>query len=251
MKHLDLFSGIGGFALAAAWTGQIETVGFCEIEESCIDVLNKHWPKVKKHRDIKELDGDLYAGIDIITGGYPCQPFSVAGSQKAQEDDRHLWPYMRRVIAQAKPTWAICENVYGHIKLGLDSVLYDLETLGYSCQSFVIPALSTGANHNRERVFIVAYATGNGLNESTASPSNGKADEHCTKRQDESCNDEGCGGVRPELEWRGKTPGRWGVKPPTLRVDDGLPNRMDRNKMLGNAIDPQIAYELFKAVLAA
>ena len=249
MRHLDLFSGIGGFALAARWAG-IETVAFCEIEEKCRDVLRKHWPTLPIHEDIRDLNGGDYAGIDIITGGYPCQPFSVAGSQKAQEDERHLWPQMLRVITQTKPTWAICENVYGHIKLGLDGVLHDLESIGYACQSFVVPALATGANHNRQRVFIVAYSSSNGQHESKARTSDGKANEHSEKRPNKNSNHEGCGSVRFGVDWKGDPIGRWGTKPPSLRVDDELPDRMDRNKMLGNAIDPMIAYELMRCMKA-
>ncbi len=249
LKHLDLFAGIGGFSLAAKWAG-IDTVAFCEIDESCHKVLNKHWPMLPIHKDIKKLDGNDYAGIDLITGGYPCQPFSVAGSQKAEEDDRHLWPEMFRIITQAKPTWVICENVYGHVKLGLDSVLHDLEGIGYACQSFIIPALATGANHNRERVFIVAYSPSNGQHEGKARVSNGKANEYSEEGKDEDCNNEGFSRLRFGVDWKGKTIGRWGVKPPALRVDDELPNRMDRNRMIGNAIDPMIAYELIKSIKA-
>ena len=249
MEHLDLFSGIGGFALAAQWAG-FETVAFCEIDQECRKVLERHWPEVKKHTDIRELDGNEYAGIKLITGGYPCQPFSVAGSQKAQEDDRHLWPEMRRVIAQAKPDWAICENVYGHITLGLDSVLHDLESLGYTSQPFVIPALATGANHNRERVFIVAHTTSNGRDESKTTSGNGKTNDNSEKRQDEDSDHERRGGLRFEMD-RGSIPiRRRGTEPPPLRVDDELPRRMDRNRMLGNAIDPMIAYELLRCVAA-
>lgn len=249
MEHLDLFSGIGGFALAARWAS-IETVGFCEIDDECIKVLNRHWPDVKKHRDIRELNGDEYAGIDIVTGGYPCQPFSVAGSQKAQKDDRHLWPEMFRVITQAKPTWAICENVYGHVKLGLDSVQHELESIGYATQPFVVPALATGANHNRDRVFIVAYATSNGRNGSTATGCNGEANEYSKKRPHKNSHDERCSSLRFEVDWKGDPIGRRGTKPPPLRVDDELPRRMDRNRMLGNAIDPMIAYQLLQCVKA-
>ena len=247
MRHLDLFAGIGGFSLAAKWAG-IDTVAFCEIDENCHKVLGKHWPELPIHKDIKDLDGKEYAGIDIITGGYPCQPFSVAGSQKAKEDNRHLWPEMFRVITQAKPTWAICENVYGHIKLGLDSVLHDLESIGYACQSFVIPALATGANHNRERVFIVAHSTSNGQHEGKTSTCDGKANEHSEKRKDENSNNEGFCGLRFGVDGFGNPIGRWGVKPPALRVDDELPGRMDRNRMIGNSIDPMIAYEILKTV---
>ena len=110
LKHLDLFSGIGGFALAAQWAG-IETVAFCEIDDFACKVLNKNFPCIPVHRDIRELDGSLYAGIDLITGGYPCQPFSTAGKRKGADDPRHLWPEMFRVIKQSRPSWIVCENV--------------------------------------------------------------------------------------------------------------------------------------------
>jgi DNA (cytosine-5)-methyltransferase 1 len=247
LKHLDLFSGIGGFALAAQWAG-FETVAFCEIDDFACKVLNKNFPCIPVHRDIRELDGSLYAGIDLITGGYPCQPFSVAGSQKAAEDDRHLWPEMRRVIAQAKPTWAVCENVHGHVSLGLDCVLHDLESLGYTVQPFVIPALAAGANHNRERVFIVAYAAGNGRDESTTTGSNEASNDSGKGRSQQNSNHEGCGSVRTGVEWGGRSAWGGGIDPPALRVDDGLPNRVDRNKALGNAIVPQVAYEILRCI---
>lgn len=249
MRHLDLFSGIGGFALAAQWAG-IETVAFCEIDNFCHKVLNRNFPGIPIHNDIRALNGEDYAGIDIITGGYPCQPFSVAGSQKAQDDSRHLWPEMCRIIAQAKPTWVVCENVYGHVSLGLDEVLHDLESLGYAAQPFVIPALAAGANHNRERVFIVAYSTSNGCNESSTSGSNEAANDNSTSREKENCHHERRSSLRLGMDWRSGTPWGWGAEPPALRVDDGLPNRMDRCKSLGNAIVPQVAYEILRCIRA-
>ena len=249
MRHLDLFSGIGGFALAARWA-RIDTVAFCEIDEFPRKVLAKNFPNVPMHGDIKDLDGGQYEGIDIITGGYPCQPFSVAGGQKAQKDDRHLWPEMFRVISQAKPSWVICENVFGHIKLGLDKVLHDLEGLGYAVQSFIIPALATGEPHNRDRLYIVAYSASHGLDESKATRSNGTPDEHGSEREDKDCDHEGLGSLRAGMEWAGNTPRPWGIEPPEIRVDDGLPDRMDRNKSVGNAIDPHVAFNIMKSIVA-
>jgi len=248
LKHLDLFSGIGGFALAAQWAG-IETVAFCEIDDFACKVLNKNFPGVPVHRDIRELDGGLYAGIDIITGGYPCQPFSIAGNQRAEKDDRHLWPEMFRIITQAKPTWVVCENVYGHVTLGLDAVINDLESRGYTSQSFVIPAMAKGCNHRRDRVFIVANTTSNGRDESQTSASNEKTTiKRRPKKQNENRYNEGRCGLWPEMEWGGHSTWGWGAKPPALRVDDGLPNRMDRNKALGNAVVPQVAYEILRCI---
>ena len=168
MRHLDLFSGIGGFALGLEATQQIKTVAFCEIDKYCTKVLNKNWPEVPVYNDIKELTHDKLKAdgidnIDIITGGYPCQPFSVAGNKKGVEDPRHLWPEYFRLIKECRPTWVIGENVAGHIKLGLDAVQEDLESEGYSFRTFSISASSIGAPHQRERVWTVAYSERNGL----------------------------------------------------------------------------------------
>ena len=158
LKILDLFSGIGGFSLGVEATGHFETAAFCEIEPYCKQVLKKHWPTVPIFDDIRQLKGTDIGTIDIITGGYPCQPFSVAGKQKAEQDPRHLWPEYFRLIQELRPTWVIGENVSGHIKLGLDSVLEDLASEGYSTRTFSISASSIGANHKRERVWTVAYS---------------------------------------------------------------------------------------------
>ena len=156
MKVLDLFSGIGGFSLGLERAG-METIAFCEIDKFCQKVLKKHWPDIMLHDDITKLDGKEYAGaVDLVCGGYPCQPFSVAGKQKGNKDARHLWPEMFRIIKDAKPRWVIAENVEGHIKLGLDAVLDDLESEGYACWTFIIPACAVGAPHQRNRVWIIA-----------------------------------------------------------------------------------------------
>lgn len=169
MRALDLFSGIGGIALAAEWAG-IETAAFCEIEPYCRRVLSRHWPGVPIYEDVRELtrerlerDGVMDNGaIDLICGGYPCQPFSVAGKRRGAEDDRHLWPEMFRLVRALRPAWVLGENVAGHVHLGLDDVLADLESEGYTCRAFVLPAAAVGAPHRRERVFIVAHADGFG-----------------------------------------------------------------------------------------
>jgi DNA (cytosine-5)-methyltransferase 1 len=166
IKHLDLFSGIGGFSLGLEATGGFETVAFCDVEEFPRKVLQKHWPDVKQYKDIKELTyeklkADGIDTIDIITGGYPCQPFSVAGRKKGEKDPRHLWPEYFRLVKECRPTWVIGENVGGHIKLGLDTVLENLESQGYAVRTFSIPASAVGANHKRERVWIVAYSERN------------------------------------------------------------------------------------------
>ncbi len=166
MNHLDLFSGIGGFSLGFEATQRIKTVAFCEIDSFCTKVLNKNWPTVPVYNDIKELTyeklkTDGIKSIDILTGGYPCQPFSIAGLKKGEKDPRHLWPEMFRLIKECRPTWVIGENVSGHIKLGLDTVQQDLESEGYTLRTFSISAASIGANHQRERIWTVAYSQRN------------------------------------------------------------------------------------------
>ena len=162
LKILDLFSGIGGFSLGLEATGGFETAAFCEIDPYCRSVLKKHWPGVPIFEDIRKLKGTDIGTVDIITGGYPCQPFSVAGKQKGVEDKRHLWPEYFRIIKECRPTWVIGENVGGHIKLGLDSVIEDLESEGYAARTFSISASSVGANHQRERIWIVANSDSSG-----------------------------------------------------------------------------------------
>lgn len=166
MRMLSLFAGIGGIDLAAHWAG-IETVAFCEIEPFCQKVLQKHWPGVPIFDDVRTIDtqqliekgviGDERT-IDIICGGYPCQPFSNAGQRLGEEDDRHLWPEMLRLIRELRPTWVLGENVDGHVTLGLDTVLADLDKAGYTTRAFVIPAAAVGAPHQRKRVFVVGHS---------------------------------------------------------------------------------------------
>jgi DNA (cytosine-5)-methyltransferase 1 len=159
MKVLDLFSGIGGFSVGLEKAG-FKTVAFCEIEPYCQAVLRKHWPDTPIYNDVRSLTGEQLRadGLvpDVIVGGYPCQPFSVAGKQRGAEDDRHLWPEVYRLVADIRPSWCIFENVAGHIKLGLDEVLSDLEAEGYAARPFVIPACGVDAPHRRDRVWIVA-----------------------------------------------------------------------------------------------
>jgi len=160
LKMLDLFSGIGGFSLAAKWAG-IETVGFCEIDKYCQKILNKNFPGIPVFPDITKLRGDEVGSVDVIAGGDPCQPHSVAGNRKGTADDRYLWPQMFRVIKTARPTWVVNENVAGSISNGvLDQKIDDLEGIGYVARPFIIPACAAGAPHRRDRVWLVAYRDG-------------------------------------------------------------------------------------------
>jgi|14BtaG_2_1085337.scaffolds.fasta_scaffold49536_2 DNA (cytosine-5)-methyltransferase 1 len=165
LRVLDLFSGIGGFSLGLERTGGLfETAAFCEFADFPRKVLAKHWPDVPIFQDVRILKGsDIDGPIDVICGGYPCQPFSTAGRRKGQEDDRHLWPEFNRLVAELRPSWVIGENVAGHISMGLDDVLSDLEGQGYSARTFVIPACATDAPHRRDRVWTVAYSRGERL----------------------------------------------------------------------------------------
>lgn len=160
--HLDLFSGIGGFALASNQAG-FKTVGFCEIDSYCQAVLRKHWPGTPIHGDIRGIRGGDYCGISLLTGGFPCQPFSVAGRKRGKEDDRYLWPEMLRVIREARPRWIVGENVANIVNLALDQVHTDLEGEGYEVESVIIPACAVDAPHRRDRVWILAHSEHDGL----------------------------------------------------------------------------------------
>jgi len=242
MNHASLFSGIGGFDLAAEWMGWTNVFN-CEWEEFPQRVLKHHFPNAKQYGDIKELDATAYAGrIDILTGGFPCQPYSLAGKRKGKEDERHLWPEMLRVIRECSPRWVVGENVRGLVSwsggLVLEEVYSDLETLGYSVQSFVLPACAVNAPHRRDRVWIVAR---------------GNAPDTDNERLQRSKERRGFGGSKPN---RDKQPSRrirtkWENFPtvsPLCGIDDGLPKRLDgitfskwrreSIKAYGNAIVP-------------
>ena len=162
MKHGSLFSGIGGFDLAAEWMGW-ENVFHCEIAEFPRKILNYYWPNAESYEDIKKTDFTKWCGtVDIISGGFPCQPYSAAGKRLGKEDDRHLWPEMLRVIWEVKPQWVVGENVRGLLNwnggLVFHEVCSDLENIGYEVQAFIIPASGINAPHQRERLWIVAHS---------------------------------------------------------------------------------------------
>ena len=171
MAHVDLCSGIGGFSLGFSWSGLSKPVLFCEIDPWCRKVLAKHWPSVPIAEDVKELANDpngLIPDCDILSCGYPCQPFSVAGKQRGAEDDRHIWPEIFKIIQAKRPTWIVCENVPGHISLGLNQVLSDLEDkAGYAVQTFCIGAVSVNAPHRRQRIFVIAHTNRQGESDVT------------------------------------------------------------------------------------
>ena len=283
MRVLDLFSGIGGFSLGLEWAG-MSTVAFCERDPYCVKVLNKHWPDTPIHNDVKDLDGNQYKGsVELVCGGFPCQPFSDAGPKNGTSDDRHLWPEMFRIIKECRPRWVIGENVSGFINMALDDVCLNLESEGYEVRTFVLPACSVDARHRRDRVFIVGYTREWGGRRETEHETSGRValdrDEmDSTKRNqvpDQPCgsdpnvpnpNNQGLQGraVTCNTESKGPTAeqliagyserlsgGNWPSESGLLRISHGVPNRVDRVKAVGNAVVPQLIKTIGELVLAA
>ena len=316
MKHISLFSGIGGDTLAAQWAG-FETVLFVETDKFCQKVLNKHWPDVPIIGDIKDATKEKVMAytehngraktknqreysqnqcegktgqnvcvnesqgtcstrriargddcsrregistvnpITLITGGFPCQPVSVAGKQRGKEDDRWLWPEMLRVISEIRPTWVVAENVAGLLRMGFRDCISDLESAGYETTSFLIPACAVNAPHRRDRVFIVGYSNRErelqpqrAIRDIRGRIGNNGQDVADTDRQGLQGHRglRECGGQW--LTWKGGEPleGIWESEPPVGRVASGISQRVDRLKALGNAIVPQQIYPILKAI---
>lgn len=256
---LDLFAGIGGFSLAGHWAG-FQTAAFCEIEPFCQKVLAKNFPGIPIYDDIRSLtkermEADGITTIDIITAGYPCQSFSLAGQRKGQEDDRYLWPEVFRLIQEIRPTWILCENVAGHVTLGIDTVLSDLEGASYACQALVIPACAIDAQHRRDRVWIVANSESKRCrergDERNIHKTNGR--QNGQKRSISPGPSESAEDVAKLGDTRGSFEewAPWPVEPSVGRVVDGLSRGMDRPariRALGNSIVPQVAHVIFEAM---
>lgn len=283
MTFLDLCAGIGGLTLGLTRAG-MTCVGQVEIDDYCNKILRRHWPDVRRWRDITTLDPAELPRATLVAGGYPCQPFSVAGQRKGARDDRHLWPFVFRIVAYHRPAWCLFENVAGHVSLGLDAVCSDLEGIGYTCGPLVVPACAVDAPHRRDRVWILANTqhTEWGPSEPSghvalrpdagwaqasgrpgASGAHGGAgplaDAHglgrlqggtgtgSKKFHAAAIPDEerqSCRIFAPE--WR-----TWPAEPGVGRVAHGVPGRVDRLKGLGNAVVPQLAEMIGLAIVAA
>lgn len=166
MTHASLFSGIGGFDLAAEWAGW-QNVMHCEINPFCQTILKHYWPHATTYTDITKTDFTIWRGrVDVLSGGFPCQPFSFAGQRQGTADPRHLWPEMLRAIREIKPKWVVGENVFGLVNwsngLVFQQVQADMESEGYQVQAYILPACAVNAPHRRDRVWFVAYTGGYG-----------------------------------------------------------------------------------------
>ncbi|MEO3926937.1 DNA cytosine methyltransferase [Micromonosporaceae bacterium B7E4] len=225
LNVLELFAGIGGLSLGLQRAG-MRIVGHVEINPFCRAVLHKHWPEVPCHDDVRTATtwwrSRPRPRVDVVAGGYPCQPDSVAGPRLATDDPRWLWPHMAEVIAALQPRYVIGENVLGHRTRGLRYVLRDLQRLGYATRAGIVRACEMGAPHPRSRLFVLAHTDGPGR------PARGWLEPA------------GTAAVRT---------GRWPAEPGVGRVVDGLPGRVDRVTALGNAVVPAVAEHIGRIVL--
>ena len=268
LTHLSLFSGIGGLDLAAEWAG-FQTVGQCEFADYPTKVLEKHWPDVPRWRDIRTLTKESFyertglSTVDVISGGFPCQPFSVAGKQKGKGDDRYLWPEMLRVVRELRPHCVVGENVPGIIRIAAGQVVKDLEQAGYHVVVLNFEAAAVGAWHRRSRVFFVASDDPDVADTDKRSMRNDGDNQRATAGEKHQTGDTGAGEVGAVYDTlrsgcqrikRGeKSPeladGRcWAAEPGLGRMAHGIPHRVDRLKCLGNAVVPQQAYPIFRAI---
>lgn len=257
MTHGSLFSGIGGFDLAAEWAGW-ENMFHCEWNEFGKRVLNYYWPKAISYGDITKTDFTIWRGrIDVLTGGFPCQPYSVAGKRLGKEDERHLWPEMLRAIREIQPRWVVGENVRGIISwdggLVFEEVQTDLEAEGYEVQAFVLPACAVNAPHRRDRVWFVAHSLCERLQ---GRQEINRWEKHNTKWRGD--------GIKFRTGSENNQPDticdfiNFPTQPPVCGGNDGISRKLDgitfpkwraeSIKAYGNAIVPQVVYQIFKAI---
>ena len=241
LTHLSLFSGIGGLDMAAEWAG-FRTVGQCEWADFPRAVLEKHWPDVPKWRDIHDLTANDFMertgirDLTLISGGFPCQPFSVAGKRRGKEDDRFLWPEMLRVIRELHPAWVVGENVSGLVRVALDEILSGLQEAGYEARAYSSEARNVGGLFRGERIAIVAASNDRG----TPLWRDGEfqADGEAERRRDHHRGR----AATPDL-WK-----RWDVEPRPYGVADGIPHRVDQLRCYGNSVMPQQFYHIFRVI---
>lgn len=240
------FSGIGGFELGLEWAG-FKTAWQIEIDPFCRQILKKHWPDVPKYKDINEIKTEEIKDVGIICGGYPCQPFSFAGKRTGEKDDRHLWPEMFEIIKAKRPNWVICENVTGHISLGLSKVLSDLESISYNYQTFIIPACSVNAAHQRNRIWIVANIRENSDNIKRTIYKNKNILVQNSRDKIKIWGEYNriCQSSNWSPEEYVKTERSF------CREIHGVSSKLDETRVaaLGNAIDPRIAYQIGLAII--
>ena len=247
MKHFDLFSGIGGFSLAASWVwgDEHEIVSFVEIDPFCQKVLKKHWPDVPIHDDIRSYKHNGTT-IDLLTGGFPCQPFSTAGVRNGSSDDRYFWPKMLETIQCVCPTWVIGENVNGIKSMEFKKMLSELESLNYNTQCFDIPACAVGAPTYRPRVWIVANIRSNSDNIKWAMEKGEKFMVEKFKNNKFKI----WGKFYRTLELAIRSRSNATLKPIFCGNGNGLSSRLDKHriKALGNAIVPQVVVPIMQAI---
>lgn len=262
MTHGSLFTGIGGFDLAAQWMGWTNLFQV-EIDPFCNKILENNFPDAIRHTDICTFDGTPFRGrVDVVSGGFPCQPYSVAGQRRGAADDRALWPEMLRVLREIQPTWVLCENVAGIVPMALDSVCADLESIGYTCQAFVVPACAIGASHRRDRVWIVAHSDRERQQQPRRTvPEVRRRTQYGSAEAAAHANCARC--PKPDVSSEPKRqvfdPGlpAFAIWQPAdtshiVRTAYGLPGRVHsraaRIRALGNSIVPQLAFEFFKII---
>ncbi len=260
MRVLDMFAGIGGFSLGLEMAGGFETIGFVEIDAYCQKILNKHWPDVPIVGDIKELKSDDFEGVDVITAGIPCQPVSLAGKRLAQADERWLWPEVARAVSLFRPRFVILENSPGLLSAGMGDILWGLSELGYDAEWFIVSAEAVGSPQLRKRIFVVAntqsdirrasrderHKTPNGSHPALAGTE--KSPVRTGLRTDLQGEERGrrSGDRRRERGHKGRA--CWATEPDVGRVANGVPDRVDRIRALGNAVVPQVVAVIGQAI---